>query len=107
MKLKNIKFTLSIVPVLLLSACDKGPPIPEDKFMQAYVDILVAQDTTTTTPFSMDSLRTVILKNNNLLPEQYDAMIEYYNARPEKWNPFFDSVTVYVERLKSKAGNQP
>jgi len=91
---------------IFFQACVDVPPIPEDKFMNAYIDILVAQDTATI-PFSMDSLRTVILVNDSITPHQYDLMIEYYNARPEKWMAFFDSVTVYTEQLKLESENQP
>ncbi len=95
-----------ILVTILLQSCDDSPPIPEDKFMHAYVDILIAQDTTTK-PFSMDSLRSVILAGDSILPGQYDLMIDYYNEKPEKWMAFFDSVTVYAEQLKLETENQP
>ena len=101
------KVYLQIICLLFISqACEKGPPIPEDKFMQTYVDFLIVQDTTTK-PYNLDSLRLELLVKHNIKPEQYDLMIEYYNENPEKWITFFDTVTVYVDRLKLEAENQP
>jgi len=103
--MSKVFLTLVLVSILLQS-CDDSPPIPEDKFMHTYVDILIAQDTIIK-PFSMDSLRSVILIDDSISPEQYDLMIEYYNENPERWMAFFDSVTVYAEQLKLEAENQP
>lgn len=101
----NYKF-FAISLLFSLSACDKGPPIPDEKFLELYVDLIIIQDTTITN-FSPDSAKTLVLERYNVSLEQYDAMIQYYNSNPEKWIAFFDSATVYVERLKIEAENQP
>jgi len=106
-KVRSQKLILLIFALALFNlSCDDKPPIPEQKFMKVYVNLLIAQDTTAT-PYNSDSLKSVILASNNISELQYNSMIKYYNDRPEKWNPFFDSATVYVERLKLKSENQP
>ena len=106
-KAKNQKqYLLLIFLFFFLLSCDEGPPIPDEKFMELYVDLLIIQDTTTTN-FSLDSVKTLVLDRHNVSPEQYDSTIGYYNSRPEKWIVFFDSATVYVERLRLEAENQP
>ena len=107
MQLLSIKFTLLIVSSLLLSGCDKEPPIPEEKFIKVYVDLLIIQDTTNTDTFSLDSVKTIVFDRHSISVEQYDATINYYNSEPEKWQAFFDSATVYVEGLKKDAEKQP
>ena len=92
---------------LLLSACDKGPPIPEEKFKKVYVDLLIIQDTTTANNFSIDSVKSLVFTRHNISDEEYDATVNYYNSQPEKWAAFFDSTTAYVERLKKEAEKQP
>lgn len=101
------QYWLIIFLFFVLVSCDEGPPIPDEKFLELYVDLLIIQDTTTTTIFSLDSVKTLVLDRYNVSTEQYDAMIKYYNSRPEKWIAFFDSATVYVERLRLEAENQP
>jgi hypothetical protein len=106
MKLMNYKF-FAISLLIILSACDKGPPIPEEKFIKVYVDLLILQDTTTAETFSLDSIKTIVFTRNNISSRQYDETINYYNSQPEKWVVLFDSATAYVERLKKEAEKQP
>ena len=96
-----------IISALLFIACDSQPPIPEDKFIKVYVDLLIVQDTTTTENYTIDSVKSRVLEKYGFTTQQYDKTIRYYNSQPEKWVVFYDSVTVYVERLKKKAENQP
>ncbi len=107
MRFLSIKLTLLVVFSLLFSACDKEPPIPEEKFIKVYVDLLVIQDTTTSSTFSLDSVKTLVFTRHNISDEDYDETINYYNSQPEKWVAFFDSATAYVEGLKKEAEKQP
>jgi len=88
-------------------ACDEGPPIPDEKFMKLYVDLLIIQDTTTTANFSIDSVKTLVLDRYEVSNAQYDSMIKFYNSNPDKWITFFDSATAYAEGLKKEAEKQP
>lgn len=95
-----------ILPFLILS-CEKEPPISQEVFIKAYVDLLIIQDTTTTENFSPDSVKSLVLQRYNISSEKYGEMIDYYNSQPEKWTVFFDSATAYVERLRKETENQP
>jgi hypothetical protein len=106
-KLKSQRlFLLVFFSTLLNLSCDENPPIAENKFMEVYVDLLISQDTTTSS-YNPDSLKSFVLTKHNIPEKEYDSMIDYYNQRPDKWIAFFDSVTTYVERLKLEAENQP
>lgn len=108
LKVKCQKLKCPIILILIFfSACDKGPPIPDEKFLELYVDLLIIQDTTTATNFSLDSVKTLVLNRYNVSLDQYDAMLKYYNSSPERWIAFFDSATAYVDRLKLESENQP
>ena len=98
---------LIIFLLLFILACDKGPPIQEEKFIKVYVDLLIVQDTTTAETFPLDSIKTLVFTKHNISSKQYDETIGYYNSRPEKWAAFFDSAKVYVERLKKEIEKQP
>jgi hypothetical protein len=102
MKLMNYKL-FAILLLFILSACDKGPPISEEKFIKVYVDLLIIQDTTSAEIFSIDSVKTVVFHRYDVSSQQYDQIINYYNSRPEKWAAFFDSATAYVERWRQSA----
>jgi len=99
-------FLLIFILACINFSCDDKPPIPEQKFMKVYVDLLIAQDTTAT-PYNSDSLKSVILASHNITELLYNSMINYYNEQPDKWTPFFDSANAYGERLKLASENQP
>jgi len=101
------QYWLLICLIFLIVSCDEDPPITDKKFLDLYVDLLIIQDTTTATNFSIDSVKTLVLDRYDISNEQYDSMIKFYNSNPEKWITFFDSATAYVERLKLEAENQP
>ena len=103
----QILYWLIIFLFIFISACDKGPPIPEEKFIKVYVDLLIIQDTTTASTFSPDSVKTLVFTRHNISAEDYDATVNYYNSQPEKWVAFFDSTTAYVDGLKKEAEKQP
>lgn len=100
-------YYLLILLFFFISACDKGPPIPEEKFIKVYVDLLIVQDTTTAVTFSLDSVKELVFTKHDISPKQYDETINYYNSQPEKWVAFFDSATTYAEGLKKEAEKQP
>ena len=107
LKVKSQKlFCIAGLLSLFITACDKEPPIPEEKFIKVYVDLLIIQDTTNTDTFSLDSVKTIVFDRHSISVEQYDATINYYNSEPEKWQAFFDSATAYVEGLKKDAEKQ-
>ncbi|MDZ7626564.1 MAG: DUF4296 domain-containing protein [Ignavibacteriaceae bacterium] len=107
MKFLGHKFSILIISIFLFSSCDKGPPIPEEKFIKVYVDLLIVQDTTSADTLSLDSIKTIVFTRHNISTEQYDETINYYNSQPEKWVAFFDSATAYAEGLKKEAEKQP
>jgi len=100
-------FYLASLLSILMTACDKKPPIPEEKFIKVYVDLLIVQDTTSADSLSLDSMKTIVFTRHNISTEQYDETINYYNSQPEKWVAFFDSATSYAEGLKKEAEQQP
>ncbi len=105
MRLLRNNIILLFVSLILFSACDKGPPIPEEKFIKVYTDLLIIQDTTNTAAFSLDSIKTFVFRRHNISSEQYDETISYYNSHPDKWITFFDSATSYVTGLREEAEN--
>jgi hypothetical protein len=97
-------FPAIVTSIILFYGCEKEVKvIPEEKFINVYVDLLILQDTTSTDSLSLDSLKTLVFKNHNVSAEEYDATIRYYNSEPKKWEDFFDKAVNYVEALKKEA----
>jgi Domain of unknown function (DUF4296) len=81
--------------------CSKDDVLPEDKFINIYVDILVAQDTTSDKTITKDSLKTIVLQKYGVQDSIYSKTIDYYNDNPEKWEKFFNDAIKHVEELKA------
>ena len=88
--------------VLLSFSCSEKEILPEEKFIEIYVDILVAQDTLSEESVNMDSLKTIILDRHKTSDLVYRNTVNYYNESAERWEQFFDKAVAYVEALKTK-----
>ncbi len=82
-----------------LQSCKKSSPIDEKKFIKIYTDMIFMQDTS---DLSQYEIKQRVLKKFKVIEKDYDATIHYYNSDPEKWQKFFDSTIVYIERSKPK-----
>lgn len=111
MNLKLLKTAVMLLlfatAVLILSSCNNSTVIPEDKFVKLYTDLVIAQDTTAGEYYSMVKIRSGVLKRYNYSEKEYEATLAYYNAKPERWEMFFEKVISYVEDLKLKAARKP
>lgn len=87
--------------ILIISAgllsCKKQPAIDEKKFVMIYADMIFMQDTSTS---SQSEIKKEVLKRFNVTENDYDKTINYYNDAPDRWQPFFDSVITYIEKMK-------
>ncbi len=86
-----------IFPLLFLSCSDKN--IDRNKFINAYIDLRIAQDTLNQDSTNIQKLKAEIFKRHGLTEKQYDETFNYYNEDPERWNAFYDSVIVRVDTL--------
>ena len=89
----------------LLISCTEDEKIPEEKFIKIYVDILIAQDTSSVLNPSIDSIKTIVFERYDITEILYQENIDFYNESPERWEAFFDSALVYVENLKANEQN--
>lgn len=105
MKLKS-NLTIFFLPVLFLLffSCNKEKIIKEDKLIQIYSDMLIAQDTVALSSAGVDSLREAVFKKYDVTEELYKTTLDYYNKDSERWENFFSKVIAHVENLKKKPG---
>lgn len=94
---------LILFTALLNIACEEKSPIPEEKFVEVYVDLLIVQDTTRTDSLSLDSLQSIVFTRHNITAKAYDETISYYNSEPKRWEEFFNKAIAYAEELKNEA----
>ncbi len=100
----SLKFLLPLLIIfaLLINNCSEDEVIPEEKFIQVYVDLMIVQDTTRSNPLPLDSLKEIVFTKHDITSELYDKTIAKYNSSPEDWEEFFDKAIAYLEELKTK-----
>jgi hypothetical protein len=82
-----------------VQSCKKSSAIDEKKFVKIYTDMIIMQDTSS---LSQPIIKEKVLKKFSVSENDYNNTIKFYNNDPEKWQTFFDSVIVYIERIKPK-----
>ena len=101
----NLKIVRIILLQILLTSivvtCSENEILPEEKLIKIYVDILIAQDTTTDKSITTDSLKAIVLKKYEVPDSLYVRSIEEYNSSPAKWEEFFNNAIKYVEELRA------
>lgn len=85
--------------ILILIACKQEPPISEEKFIEVYSSLLIMRDTTN---LSSGQIIDSVLSRFEILSDDYERTIEYYNTEPERWKSFFNKAETYIDSLKSK-----
>jgi len=84
----------------IMSCSDKGAD--HEKFVNAYVDIRVAEDTLKNDSTDIGQLKAEILKRHGLTAENYESAFEYFNENPELWEQFYNEAIARVDSLKSQ-----
>ena len=101
LQLETKNITIIFLLTVFIFSCSKDDILPENKFINIYIDILVAQDTLSDSSISNDSLKTLILEKYNVTDSVFTKTIEYYNYNPDKWENFFEDAIKRVEELKA------
>jgi hypothetical protein len=73
-----------------------------DKFVNAYVDLRIAEDTLNNGNNDFQKAKVRILKKYGLTEEQYNSAFEYFSENPESWEQFYDKVIARVDTLKKR-----
>jgi hypothetical protein len=87
-----------IFPLFFISCSEKT--IDHDKFIDAYIDLRIAQDTLTQDSVNIQTLKAIILKKHGMTEKEYNAAFNYFNKDPELWNEFYDTVIARVDSLR-------
>ncbi len=108
-----LKFAYLFSFPMLFYTCQNDKIIDEDKFVNVYTEMIIAQDSISV--FPKDSLltknirtqiRDSILNKFNVSLNQYQRTVDYYNEEPLRWQEFFDKVFAEVEKMKTEPPTQ-
>jgi hypothetical protein len=95
------------VPVLLIlfslpAASCSEKEADHQRFVDAYVDLRIAQDTLKNDSTDILQLKAEILKKHGITEEKYESVFKYFNDNPELWEQFYDEAIARVDSLKDQ-----
>ena len=96
-----ILFVFLLSSALVLTSCSDHTA-DHEKFVNAYVEIRIAEDTSTAGNKDIQKLKAEVFKKYHMTEEQYQSAFEYYNKNPELWEKFYNDAIARVDSLKKK-----
>ena len=91
-----------LLAVFGLAACGDQGVIEEEQFALIYTDLLVAQDSLGSDTLTTSRILAGLYEKYDITAESYRYTIESYNAKPERWNLFFEKVYAELERRRNE-----
>ena len=96
----NIIILFGSVLLLSFSLISCTERVDEDKFIDAYIDIRIAEDTVKGGNQNIQKLKADVLRKHSITERQYRSTFEYYNSNPELWEQFYNKAIARVDTLK-------
>lgn len=96
-----------LIPLLIIISCSNNDIIEEEKFIEVYTDLIIAQDTSAVDSIGAGNIQKQVFSRHNISEKKYIKTLEYYNEDPARWTQFFTKAIEHAERLKSEAAANP
>ena len=87
-----------IFSLFFISCSDKT--VDQDKFIDAYIDLHIAEDTLKQVTGDVQKIKEGILAKHGMTWKVYNETFNYYNKNPEMWDDFYAKVIARVDTLK-------
>jgi SUMO ligase MMS21 Smc5/6 complex component len=93
-----MKRLISIAIFLFLLSCGGRKDELDEKFVQAYAEILIAGERFKNDSLKLKSEISSILSRYRISRAEMDSIAREYNREPERWAKFYNSVRKYLEK---------
>ncbi len=90
--------SILILSMFFLSC--SGETIDNEKFIDAYIDLHIAEDTLKQVSGDIQKIKEKILAKHGLTWKEYNKTFNYFNENPELWDAFYEKVIARVDTLK-------
>ncbi|MDT3697167.1 MAG: DUF4296 domain-containing protein [Ignavibacterium sp.] len=98
--MRNKKYLIilfSLLVIIVLLNCTESIPIEEKKLVKVYAEMVIMQDSTT---LSTADIQKKVLGEFDISISDYEKSVDFLSKNPERWQNFYDSVIVYLQRLE-------
>lgn len=94
-----------IIAIILVSR--SSAPIPEEKFVQLYIELSLAHEKYKYNPPKLEEERKRILQQSKVTMDDVDKFIKAYKRKPEKWVKLWEKINQELERLQREGSFTP
>lgn len=98
--MKLMRFVFSFVVILIFASCSSEQIIEDEKFVEIYSEVLLAQTLEGGDPETTSKILEKICKQHNITVEQYESTVNFYKADYKGWELFFEKVVKILEKKK-------
>ena len=95
-------YSLPLLLSLILAGCSTPSVLEENKFIEVYTDLVIAQDTAISSGNDFNLVKDSVFKRHRITEKEYNETLDYYNQDPQRWDQFFNKVLKRLERLKKQ-----
>lgn len=101
--MKLMRSVFSFVLIFFFAACSSEQIIDDEKFVEIYSEVLLAQTLEGGDPETTSKILEKICKRFNISIEQYESTVNFYKADYKGWDLFFEKVITILEKKKLAA----
>lgn len=102
-----VLFLVVVVVVAIILTSRSSSPIPEEKFVQLYIQLSLAHEEHKYNPPKLEKEKKRILEESQVTMEDVDKFIKAYKKKPEKWVKLWEKINQELERLKREGSFTP
>jgi Domain of unknown function (DUF4296) len=97
---ENKFFPLLLIPAFTLLVCCGGKKIGTETLVRTYVDNLIAQETYSYNPDSLNTHRKKIFEKYSISQTDFENSLKNYREDQDKWTLFFKRSNDILDSLK-------
>jgi len=94
------KIELLLFLALLVSSCAEKPPIPQNKFVEIYVQLQLIGARYGNDPALQKSKSDSLLKAFDVDRPLVDSTLSWYSRDPDRWHDFFEVVERRFDEIR-------
>lgn len=94
---KTFLIVLSISLPFIIQGCSESSPVDEKTLVRVYAEMVIMQDSSKLNDLEIQKK---VLTDFNISASDYEKSVNILREKPERWQDFYDSVIVYLQKLE-------
>jgi len=100
-------FILCIIAFLLFRALKPPSELSENKFVEVYVQLSIANEMFTSDTLKLNDERERIFQQAKVTPEEMNRFVNRYNQKPEEWGRVWEKIVKWLSEESTQQKRKP